>query len=386
MGIRQTLNDFKPSTRVVLILSFVVGLLLLTGFTLTDVGVNLTLWGWDPKPDWLKQYNAGWFHSHAYVPNIFAALTGFLIGAPVALIVLAAFTVQREEQAALGRVNRLSQVAWYNFLDAVIAFVPQDRRDAVQNAAPAVEQLHDWAFEVMADYINYIRSPQSDTAALPEKLDAIRNVASQFDTASQGLMLRVKDSRTIEVEWSKIVGAWNMLDQYVRLQRLEQNPEWFDPRTDAQLRMWMSRPKNPLQEFTDIHGFAAESRYRPVTMQDAAAAMRTYAACTPTELLALLHASSSRFGYSNVGGYNQAHRAATYFLISLLGAVAQVEGANWPGSASKPVVPDASTFTKTGVRWLGSLRTPEGLAQAVEDLKKYQAANPQPPAESEQIA
>ncbi|GAA2400207.1 hypothetical protein [Mycolicibacterium llatzerense] len=140
MGIRRTLNDFNPSTRIVLVLSLLLGVMLLFGFTLTDVGVDLTLWGWDPKPHWLKQYNAGWFHTHAYVPNILAALTGFLIGAPVALIVLATFTVQREEQAALDRVNRLSQVAWYNFLDAVIAFDPRERLDAVQNAAPAVER------------------------------------------------------------------------------------------------------------------------------------------------------------------------------------------------------------------------------------------------------
>lgn len=383
MGIRKTLNDFNPSTRVVLALSLLVGVTLLFGFTLTDVGVDLTLWGWDPKPHWLKQYNAGWFHTHAYVPNIFAALTGFLIGAPVALIVLATFTVQREEQAVLDRVNRLSQIAWYNFLDAVIAFDPSERLDAVQNVAPAVETLHDWAYEVMCDYISHIRSPQSDNAALQGKLATIRTVARQFEDASQGLMLRVKDSRTVEMEWSKIVGAWNILDQYVRLQRLEQNLEWFDPRTDAQLRMWMSRPKNPLQEFTDIHGFTTESPNSPVTMQDAAAAMRNYAASTDKELSSLLVWSNSRFGYSKVKGYKQAHRSATYFLISLQSAVAQVEASNWPESANKPVDTDASTFTRTGIRWLGSLRTPEGLAQAIEDLERFQTAGPQPATEPE---
>ncbi|GAA2432046.1 hypothetical protein [Mycolicibacterium llatzerense] len=182
----------------------------------------------------------------------------------------------------------------------------------------------------MRDYITHIRSPQSDNAALPGKLATIRDVASQFESASQGLMLRVKDSRTIEMDWSKIVGAWNILDQYVRLQRLEQDLEWFDSRTDTQLRMWMSRPKNPLQEFTDIHGFTAESQSSPDTMQDAAAAMRNYAACTAEELSALLASSNSHFGYSRINGYNQAHRSATYFLISLQSAVAQVEAANWP--------------------------------------------------------
>jgi hypothetical protein len=80
MGVRQTFNNFQPSIRRLLIVSFVVGLLLLIGFSLTDVGVNVTLGSWDPKPNWLKQFNAEWFHSHAYIPNILAAITGFFIG------------------------------------------------------------------------------------------------------------------------------------------------------------------------------------------------------------------------------------------------------------------------------------------------------------------
>lgn len=50
MGVRETFSDFRRSTQALLIASVVMGVLLLIGFSLTDLGVNLTLWGWDPKP------------------------------------------------------------------------------------------------------------------------------------------------------------------------------------------------------------------------------------------------------------------------------------------------------------------------------------------------
>jgi len=127
MGFWETFTDFKRSTRIWLIVSLVLGLLLLTGFTLTDLGVNVTLGTWDPKPQWLKQFNAEWFHSHAYIPNIYAAITGFLIGVRIALVVLATFTGEREDKAALDRVDKTTQLAWQKFRDTALAFATDER-------------------------------------------------------------------------------------------------------------------------------------------------------------------------------------------------------------------------------------------------------------------
>jgi hypothetical protein len=149
MGIRGTFNDFQRSTRVLLVVSFVVGLLLLVGFSLTDLGINLTLWGWDPKPTWLKRYDADWFHSHAYIPNIYAGLTGFLIGAPVALIVLATFTVQREETQVLKRVNAISIQAWNRFRDSVFELCSDQRLSGLKVSADLVQKIHN---DVFAEY------------------------------------------------------------------------------------------------------------------------------------------------------------------------------------------------------------------------------------------
>jgi hypothetical protein len=337
-GYFKTYFGFGLTTRIILLLMFLFGVVVLFALSTTDLGIDVKFGSYDVKrPSWLQPYNEAWLHSHAYIPNILAGFTGFLIGAPVAAVILAHFTTEREERAALERVNRLSQLAWYTFRDAVHAFDPELRLDAVQNDAPIVEKAHDRAYKVVNDYIEFM-GPWVDRApeVLEDKIQAIRLAAREFDDVVRRLMLKVKDSGTIEMEWSTIVGAWNTLDQYVRLQRLERDLAWFDSRVDAKFRLWMSREKNLLQEFTDIHGSIAENY--PHTMTGAAGAMNHYANCNEAELQSLLGPThGGTFGYFRVDNYNTAHRNATSFLIDLLGAIAQVEVANWPESASKPV-------------------------------------------------
>jgi hypothetical protein len=60
VGFRETFNNFQTFTRRLCHRTLVVGLLFLIGFSLTDLGVNLTLGSWDPKPNSLKQFNAEW--------------------------------------------------------------------------------------------------------------------------------------------------------------------------------------------------------------------------------------------------------------------------------------------------------------------------------------
>ena len=62
---------------------------------------------------------AEWMKTYAYIPNILAGLTGFLIGVPFALIVLASLATQRDEKSASDRVEVVSQIAWNQFRDAI---------------------------------------------------------------------------------------------------------------------------------------------------------------------------------------------------------------------------------------------------------------------------
>ena len=372
----QNWVGFGVTAMIILFLMLLLGFVLLAALWVTDVGWDVKVGSFDLKrPSWLQPYGADWLHSHAYIPNILAGVTGFLIGAPVAAVFLARFTIEREEKAALERVNRLSQLAWYTFRDAVFAFCTQERIEALQHQAPVVEKAHDEAFKALQDFIAYIQSKQDIYApdALEARIDAIKAATYPFETLVNRLTITVKDSGTIEAEWSAVVGAWNTLDQYVRLQRLERYLEWFDPKIDADIRRWMTRPKNPLQEFTDIHGFAGGSTHSAETMVDAAGAMHWYINYDENKRRDVHFATSGVFGHSSVSGYNARYREASSFLGGLLGSVCNVEFANWPESASKPVKETNLKFEKSTPRWLGSLSTPEGMAATVADMERLQA-------------
>lgn len=91
-GVVETFLGFGVATRVIFVLMFAVGLILCVSLWLTDLGIGFT------EPRWLTRFDAQWLHGHAYIPNILAGLTGFLVGVPVAAVVLATFTASGNKQ------------------------------------------------------------------------------------------------------------------------------------------------------------------------------------------------------------------------------------------------------------------------------------------------
>jgi hypothetical protein len=202
-GFVTMLGSFKLFTRVLIISSFVVGFALL-----------VVIWRIDLRSQW--------FHGHAYIPNICAALTGFLIGAPVALVILATFQVQREQNEALKRVNRLSQLAWRNFVSSAEIFCTPERMKAVGQDAYEVDRRHKDAFYALLRYIRIVRdsAPGSgDGGQLEKAVSEVAKSRNPFQAAVSIVNGSLKDPETLAVEWSAVVGAWNTLDQYVRRQR-----------------------------------------------------------------------------------------------------------------------------------------------------------------------
>ena len=323
---------YKPITRSLIILAFFIGLAIL-----------IVCWTIDLRDD-------KWWHGHTYIPNIFAGITGFLIGAPVALVVLATFTLEREENTALKRVNRLSLHAWYEFSDAVNNFCTMERIDAMQKLAPEVEKAHDEAFKVVQRYISYARAGgASNTLEFQNIMEAMGATALDFNKQVNAMNNSIGDSGTLEMQWSVVVGAWNILDQYVRLQRSERYLEWFDKalghngrthRADADIRRWMSRTKNPLQEFAEVHGDSVEIKHSANTMVEASNAILWYAGYEETKRRELLLSGNGVFGHTQVPNYKARYQAASDFLIRLLGSVSDVDFANWPACASEPVKPE----------------------------------------------
>lgn len=351
MGVRETFNDFQRSTRVLLVMSFVVGLLLLVGFSLTDLGVNLTLWGWDPKPTWLKQYDGDWFHSHAYIPNIYAGLTGFLIGAPVALIVLATFTVQREETQALKRVNAVSVQAWNRFRDSVFELCSDQRLTGLEISADLVQKIHNDVFaeysayrELGRQYVPYAAGSVSGARQRGTTADETNKfqrylAANQEELMSQinEVFNRVGNDHSFQVQWAGVRTNWTTLDQYVRLQRFERNLGWFNSDLDSDLSNRLSDTANPLTEFFDVHH--VKTRQSNDSMLAARAAMEHDSTLAKDDLDAKLFAGPSPgtfFGHRPVNNYYARALLGRSSLEALRDAVLRVERDGWPSKFDSP--------------------------------------------------
>ncbi|MGL5441455.1 MAG: hypothetical protein ACRDDJ_03185, partial [[Mycobacterium] stephanolepidis] len=156
----DTFKDFTWLTRIFLISSLLFGFAMLAYLWATDANIDVRLGSYDlQRPAWLLPYNTEWLNGHAYIPNILAGATGFLIGAPFALIVLATFTVQREERAALDRVNKLSALAWNKFRDSVLDLCSHDRTYiGLQSDAHYARELHN---QIYREYQSRIGKAQT---------------------------------------------------------------------------------------------------------------------------------------------------------------------------------------------------------------------------------
>ncbi len=334
MGFWETFKDFKPSTRVVLIASFVLGVALLIGFSLTDAGVNVTLGNFDPKPYWLRRYNADWFHGHAYIPNILAGLTGFLIGAPVATVILATFTIQREDRAALEKVNGLTDLAWKQYRDAVHEYCSEDQIETLQKRAKKVQKIHDEIFKAMQSY----RTKPARTAGDYQKVkEYLLSQVDRWADALTDLSHRVGLETILRLRWYAIRTDWNTLDQYVRLQRLDRELSWFDRTVDSYLQLRMSSEEHPFTEFMQIH----EGPHRGLmgsSMNSAIDDLQGAEKLNNEEFDVLyVHKHEERFPHIVVLDYSESLEKLVRSLRGLREAVEKVESAKWPESSREPV-------------------------------------------------
>lgn len=335
MGFWKTFTDFRRSTRIWLIVSLVLGLLLLTGFTLTDAGIDLTLWGWDPKPGLLKRYNADWLHSHAYIPNIYAGVTGFLVGVPVAAVVLATFTIQREDQAALDKVNRLTDVAWHQFRDAIHEYCGEEQIERFETTVRIMLTIHDETRQHIEQY-----SHPDAVHTAQEYANQIAFISAQiprWSSALTDLSQQVGLETTLRLKWYAIRDDWNTLHQYVRLQRLDRRLRWLDRNVNSYLQLRMSSEEHPFVGFMRIH----EGPYR----RDIASDSMASAVENLESLVELDHSGFDVMVVRNIEDYYPRFVVLDYTeeaarvvesLRGLRSAVEQVEAANWPQSAKQP--------------------------------------------------
>lgn len=250
MGFWKTFTDFKRSTQVLLVGFLVVG------FVALGVGIYFDA----TRPTWLNGLN--------FVPNVWASITGFLIGAPFALVVLATFTVQREERAAKERVENLSNLAWQEFRDSGLKFASTERIETIRNNGARTYALYLAVFQAFQTYLKSARperrmidrTSEYGTGTFQETFWVTtdedfnsfkREIGHYLEEWSQniGAVMAQTDERELQLMWSEIQSNWATLDQFVRLQRLEQKLNWFDSYVNADMKNQLSSTSNLLASF-----------------------------------------------------------------------------------------------------------------------------------------
>jgi hypothetical protein len=282
-----------------------------------------------------------WMHTHTYIPNILAGFTGFLIGVPVALVILATFTVEREEFSALKRVNRLSRLAWRDFRKAVYEFCSDDRLDLLDG-----QQLKDIK-ELTETFRNRLgmypvrRRAQIPTDEDRSRLEAdLRPKIDEWEILLTEVQAHVPKSDALALEWSDILSKWQILDQYVRLQRLERHLRWFADALNAGLRQHMSSNTDPMSEFSSATEPVAEevsSALSQKCIDGALQSAKTYMQLGTDDLSNAIGATAFDYPHGDVGLYWPTITRAVESMRSLRELVEQVDAAGWPQSESNPI-------------------------------------------------
>jgi hypothetical protein len=231
-SVRRTWSDYSDSRR-----SLFVGALSL-GFAVLGIGVLMDfchLW-----PAW------------ALIPNLVNSIGSFLIGAPVALILLATLTDEWESN----KLQRLSCAAWRDFATRVRAFCSDDRLEALENAELSLGEL--WR-TIRADLLQYMPEHSKAIVHLPRDDDyaefqgRMKLWCTQMTNQCSAIEKKLPKAGVLELEWLAIRRSWAVLDTYVKVQRFEADLKWLPGPVDIALQHKLEIGGNPIAEFSDAH-------------------------------------------------------------------------------------------------------------------------------------
>lgn len=314
---------------------------------------------------------------YPYLSNILVGFTGFLIGVPVALVGLSSITTQREEQATLDRVNRLSRYAWFTFREQLNKLASDERCDALNKQARDVRKYYDEVYVAFESILSYVGGSTVGfswpNAAVVEIIDGMRQIEPKFRAALNSLTNTFGFQS--EDEWAQISGSWRILDEYVRLQRLEQGLEWFNDDSDAGLRKWMNREFSPVENFiktVEVRAYTAPATFSVSTMRSALDAFNSYVSMQDTELVEYLIYTGNIFTEEASINFNGKLDACLMFFYDLKRYIGLIESQYWPRGYTNPKeVEQEPELTMT--EYLASIATPEGAKQFEKQLKGLMA-------------
>lgn len=316
-GFIDSFRDLRRPTRVL------IGAMLVLGVALFVVCLVADLQG------------AVWIKTHAYIPNILAGLTGFLIGVPFALVVLATLASQRDDKNAVDRVNAVTQIAWNQFRDALSDLCDRQRIEAMQSGALRIQEIHNQAWHSLN------HGGTRSNHVFQREVELLKLKADAWGYAITSTLDAVGNATDLRLRWLAILRDWNTLDQYVRLQRLERGLPWFDRVIDAVLQQELTADQHPLRPFFEEHETlrsADRSGARSNTMYGAWQTAESLARLGSQEAFDRLRSQHrDRFPTTRVDGYLQLVDQCAVRMGSLLYYLEVIDESGWPTENSSPV-------------------------------------------------
>jgi hypothetical protein len=321
----DTYLGFGVTTRVIFAVMFVAGAVLCVSLWLTDLGIGFT------RPRWMAQHGAEWLHNHAYIPNILAGFTGFLVGVPVALVALETVIAKREDNVEIVKAKRVSAAAWHDFRSAVGEFVNADRRSALLNDAPTIVYP---IYEEIFGRLNTYRGEEPFATPTQGQYDALMDYLKarevRFKAEIDAVTAKVGNIDALQKSWSRVLSTWSVLNTYVRSRRIELDLPWFNDDSNSTLVSALATTDNPLSDFSNVHsGFG--SLEPPGSMEMARNWVRSYIMWGNKDKFdRTLQSHRKVFGVDGVDSYRDRATQAGLFLTALDATIKQIDEEGWP--------------------------------------------------------
>ena len=305
---------------------FVAGVVLCVSLWLTDVGIGFT------HPHWVTRFNGEWLRGHAYIPNILAGITGFLVGVPVALVVLQTVLGRREDNIELAKAKRVSAAAWGEFRSATLEYASSERRNALLNdALTDVYPLYEEIFARLFEYRGEEPFVPPTQEQYDELIAYLKSKQPKFKSEIDSVTRKVGNIDELQKLWSRVLSTWSVVNVYVRSRRLEFGLPWFSDDLNSLLISALSTPESPLTDFTHVHnGFGTRP---PASMDMAQSWIVSYLHWDKDTLDRTLQSDNKAFGQEGVSDYQECAQRAGLFLNGLQSVIKQIDEQGWPDSS-----------------------------------------------------
>ncbi len=312
----RSFRGFGTATQAVFVLMFVGGVILCVSLWLTDLGIGFT------EPHWLTRFNAEWLRSHSYIPNILAGLTGFLIGVPVALIVLETIRSDYAQKQQIDAVNRITSVAWRDFSDAIKVLCSNQRIKAAENtkdhSSPTdqVQAECKLIFETLEATRDLIREDRTSAdIEIPKLRTFLVEHNEKLKIKYDAVTKQFGSEDEFRREWSYAVALWEVIDTHVRLRRIEFDLPKMNTKTYVRIRDYMTSPDNAVNDFFNVHSRTTQGS-KIKSVRDLQITINVLLELSDSQIGSLLDGAwSEYFGTGILDYWSEAHSAGVFLQI-----------------------------------------------------------------------